>query len=115
MSLFDAGEPPQETLLQQILDPLLQDFIGWFDDSKTFLEAETTAQVLSPEHCDGLLQRVMEAQSQVNTMRTLLLSTEGQVGVDTAMVQVWHRLVMECWQAARTVREQTPPKTDGIL
>jgi hypothetical protein len=104
-------DPP---LLGAILAPLLEDFLYWFAQSQTLLEA-ATLDCLSGLEQQTLLNRVLQAQQEVLTVRTLLTATDGQVGVDVSQMNAWHRLVMDCWQVSRQARlSETAPDADGI-
>ena len=92
-------------LLRSILEPLLEDFQYWFQRSRLLLETEELA-FLSAEKRADLLARVTIAQKEVSTAHMLLKVTDGQVGVETAVMKPWHDLVAECWQVAVRFRLQ---------
>jgi Protein of unknown function (DUF2605) len=105
-------EPPESKpcdshLMESILAPLLEDFLHWFARSQTLLEAAPLT-CLSGSEQQTLLRRVLDAQQEVLTVRTLLAATDGQVGVEVGQMNAWHRLVMDCWQVSRLARS-TPP------
>jgi Protein of unknown function (DUF2605) len=99
--------PCDSHLMEAILAPLLEDFLHWFNRSQTLLES-ATLDCLSGSEQQTLLQRVLDAQQEVLTVRTLLAATDGQVGVDVGQMNGWHRLVMDCWQVSRLARSAPP-------
>jgi len=90
----------------------LEDFTYWFGRSQTLLENEKIDFLESSKQAE-LLNRVKQAQKEVNTTQLLLKVTEGQVGVETEVLMPWHRLLMECWQVA--VRFRTERSSQGGL
>lgn len=103
--MFDA-QPPEQELMNSLLKPLLEDFQYWFGRSHSLLE-EQTVDFLGVEAQANLLNRVKQAQQEVSTSATLLEATAGQVGVETAVLMNWHRLVAECWQVSIRHRLQS--------
>lgn len=102
MSNFNLPEPE---LLKSLLQPLLEDFQYWFERSCTLLENEKI-EFLGAEHQTYLLERVKQAQKEVNTAKMLLEATNGQVGVETSMLMPWHQLVNECWHVSMRFRTE---------
>jgi hypothetical protein len=96
---------PEPEFLKTLLEPLLDDFLYWFGRSRSLLEGNTIA-FLSTEEQANLLQRVKQAQQEVETAQMLLKVTNGQIGLDTAVLMPWHRLVTECWQVSMRFRSQ---------
>jgi Protein of unknown function (DUF2605) len=97
----------ESELLKAILEPLLDDFQYWFGRSQTLLE-EHPLDFLGEIQQADLLRRVCEANREVAVAKSLLALTDGQVGIDSAILAPWHRLVTECWQASARFRsEQT--------
>lgn len=103
--MFDSNSSPDPDLLKNLLQPLLEDFQYWFNRSRNLLESETI-EFLTPEEQADLLARVLEAQQEVSTAQTLMNLTDGQVGLDTAVLMPWHQLVTECWQVGMRYRTQ---------
>jgi Protein of unknown function (DUF2605) len=106
--MFDSNAPNSD-LLRSILEPLLEDFQYWFQRSRLLLETETLP-FLSTEKRAELLARVVTSQQEVSTAQMLLKATNGQVGIDTAVMKPWHDLVAECWQVAIRFRMQDSSK-----
>jgi hypothetical protein len=102
--MFDSDfHPPESDLLKTLLEPLLEDFQYWFGRSRALLETQKI-NFLGTERQIALLERVKQAQQEVSTAQALLKATDGQVGVDTAILMPWHRLVTECWQVGMRFR-----------
>jgi hypothetical protein len=53
-----------------------------------------------------LLERVKQAQEEVNTAKMLFNATQGQVGIDMATLMPWHQLLSECWKVAMKFRTE---------
>lgn len=96
---------PEPELLKSLLQPLLEDFKYWFAQSRSLLENERIS-FLSTEQQSDLLERVKQAQQEVNTAFMLFEATEGQVGVEMATLMPWHQLVTECWKVAMRFRSE---------
>ena len=96
---------PEPDLLKALLQPLLDDFRYWFECSRELLEREKIPFLSNSEHLD-LLNRVKQAQQEVNTVQALFQATGGQVGVETTMLMPWHKLLTECWQVAMRLRKE---------
>jgi hypothetical protein len=109
--------PTEHELLKTILEPLLEDFQYWFSRAHRLLESEKIS-FLSPEEQAHLLERVKQAQQEVNAAKMLFKATGGQAGIDTATLVPWHQLVAQCWQVAMRWRSlkgnpsQDPNPTD---
>ncbi|MBF1988056.1 DUF2605 domain-containing protein [Fischerella thermalis] len=92
-------------LLKTILQPLLDDFQYWFARSRNFLETEQL-NFMSSQEQSALLERVKQAQEEVNTAKMLFTATEGQVGIDMATLMPWHQLLSQCWKVAMHFRTE---------
>lgn len=100
--MFNSNLPDPE-LLKTLLQPLLEDFQYWFGRSQQLLETEEL-NFLSMQQQADLLARVKQAQEEVKTVQMLFKATDGQVGVETATLIPWHKLVTECWQVGMRFR-----------
>lgn len=98
------SQPSEQELLKSVLVPLLEDFQYWFSRSRTLLETEDIT-FLSEEQQSDLLARVNKAQQEVSTAQMLFQATDGQVGIETATLVPWHRLLGECWQVGMRWRK----------
>jgi hypothetical protein len=100
---------PEPDLLKNLLEPLLDDFQFWFERSSQLLENEEIDFLAEEEQAD-LLARVKQAQQEVRTTQMLLKLTDGQVGVETAVLMPWHDLVTTCWKVAVRFRTGNSPE-----
>lgn len=92
--MFDLPTDPD--LLKTVLAPLLEDFQYWFERSQQMLEAEPL-DFMTPDEQQSMLSRVVEARKGVSVAQNLLNVTDGQAGVEMAVLMGWHKLVTECW------------------
>ncbi len=102
--------PTDPNLLKNILEPLLEDFQYWFGRSQSLLESEKISFLGQAGQAD-LLARVVRAREEVNTAKMLLNVTDGQAGVDMAVLMPWHKLLTECWQVAMRFRQERSSDT----
>lgn len=91
------SQPSEQELLKTVLQPLLEDFQYWFSRSRSLLETEDITFMSKEEQTD-LLERVKQAQQEVSTAFMLFQATNGQVGIETATLLPWHKLLGECWK-----------------
>ena len=111
---MNQSQPSEQDLLKSVLQPLLEDFQYWFSRSRSLLESEDIT-FLSDQQQSELLERVKTAQQEVSTAQMLFQVTDGKVGIETATLVPWHRLVSECWQVGMRWRSiaPTPPMQDA--
>lgn len=102
-----GSDLPNSDFLKTLLQPLLEDFQYWFGRSRSLLENHTI-DFLNREQQANLLERVKQAQQEVNTTQLMFQATDGQVGVDTSVLMPWHQLVTECWQVGMKFRMENP-------
>lgn len=95
---------PSPELLKSLLEPLLDDFQYWFGRSLELLENERLS-FMSEDEQSNLLNRVKQAQAELNTAKMLFAATNQQVGIDMAILIPWHQLVRECWQVSMQFRQ----------
>jgi hypothetical protein len=107
--MFNTSLPEPE-LLKVVLQPLLEDFQYWFDRTQSLLKTERM-DFLSPNQQSELLQRIERTQQEVGVAKSLLLATDGQAGVETAVLVPWHQLVLECWQIGMAYRKSREPQS----
>lgn len=88
---------PEPELLKTLLAPLLDDFQYWFSGARSRLE-KSEIHFLGPEKQADLLHRVKQTQQEVSAAQSLFKATNGQIGVEAAILITWHQLVAECWQ-----------------
>lgn len=101
---MQPSQPTEKELLKTILVPLLEDFKYWFSRSHSLLESEKMP-FLSENEQNQLLAKLKQAQEEVETAKMLFHATNGQGGVDTKVLLLWHQLVAQCWDVARKWRE----------
>jgi Protein of unknown function (DUF2605) len=94
---------PDPDLLKTLLEPLLEDFHYWLSQAQDLLMKEDIA-CLEAECNSDLLVRVEQALREIQVAQSLFRATNSQVGVDTAVIMGWHKLVAECWQVASRFR-----------
>ncbi|PPS45846.1 DUF2605 domain-containing protein [Chroococcidiopsis sp. TS-821] len=104
---------PEPELLKTILQPLLEDFQYWFERSRHLLETEKIS-FLDKQQQSDLLERVKQAQQEVNSAQMLFQVTGGQVGIDMAAIMPWHHLLTECWKVGMRFRSMQSPQSEGI-
>jgi hypothetical protein len=106
--MFPQESPNQsdQTLVQSILEPLLDDFQYWFGETQALLDSPR-ADCLDDADRAELAKQLDNAKQEVSTARTLMLATEGNAGVDVAVVGQWHQLVNKCWKTSRYVRQHS--------
>ncbi len=103
--MFSAQPPNEKEILKSVLIPLLDDFLYWFDRSLSALEKE---QLSFMDHSaqQDLINRIRQAQGEVNTAKLLFKVTDGNAGIDPKAMLPWHNLVAECWAVAKQRRLQ---------
>jgi hypothetical protein len=94
---MESFESEEQELLKKVLEPLLTDFQHWFSRTRQLLEDENIS-FLTPDEQGDLLQRVKQAQQEVDTAKMMFHATEGQVGVEMSTVIPWHELLAQCWK-----------------
>ncbi|NJL84274.1 MAG: DUF2605 domain-containing protein [Chloroflexaceae bacterium] len=92
-----SSKSNETELLKAVLEPLLDDFLHWFERSRSLLESQQMP-FLSESEQSSLIERLKQSQQEVISAKILFKATGGQVGIDTAVLVPWHRLVTECWQ-----------------
>jgi hypothetical protein len=94
--MFNLPPSADPELLKILLEPLLEDFDYWFSRSKTLLESERMA-FMTESSQQEVLGRVVESLAAVSVMRSLMVATDNQAGVEMSVLMGWHKLVHECW------------------
>ncbi|MEE3717702.1 DUF2605 domain-containing protein [Tumidithrix elongata RA019] len=101
---MNSSPIPESDLLKQILEPLLEDFRYWFERSQDLLEREKL-EFMSEVEQSTLLQKVRNAQQEVNSATSLFNLTGQQVGIDVQAMMPWHSLLMECQAVGMRYRQ----------
>lgn len=86
---------PDPKILKRLLEPLLEDFIYWFDRAQKLLSRERL-EFLTETRQKNLLERVEKALQEVGAAIALFRATGHQVGVDMTTIRPWHELLLEC-------------------
>ena len=86
---------PDPEMLKKLLEPLLDDFIYWFDRAQKLLSSQRL-DFLTEDDQQKILERVEHALKEVNVAIALFRVTGHQVGVDMTTMRPWHQLLMEC-------------------
>ncbi len=94
---------PESKLLKSVLKPLLEDFQYWFERSSHLLETEDIP-FLTQEEQSELLIKVQQAQQEVCSAQAMFQATDGQVGLEMAVLMPWHQLLTECWKISTRFR-----------
>lgn len=106
--MFNPDSGSSDTsFLKTLLQPLLEDFRYWFSRSRALLE-QHSIDFLGEEAQTQLLNRIKQAQQELEVAQTLFRATDGQVGIETAVLVPWHQLVTECWQVSMKFRMEHP-------
>jgi hypothetical protein len=92
-------------LLEQLLEPLLEDFLYWFERSEVLIR-DTEINFLSEAERTNLLERLATAQQEVQTAKLLFTMSGKQVGIDVQAMAPWHALLMECQAIGMRYRQQ---------
>ncbi|WP_017303620.1 DUF2605 domain-containing protein [Spirulina subsalsa] len=100
---MSGSQPPENDLLKQILEPLLEDFQDWFGRSQTLLESQKIP-FLTDQEQNQLLLRLQTAKKEVSAAQLLCQTMNHRVGIEMTTLIPWHRLVTECWQISRRWR-----------
>jgi Protein of unknown function (DUF2605) len=99
--------PSDPNLLKLVLSPLLDDFTAWFEQSSQLLGG-TPLSFMTPDAQQDLGDRVNHALGEVKVAQALLTVTDGQAGVEMAVLMNWHKLVAECWGVSMKRRSLNP-------
>jgi Protein of unknown function (DUF2605) len=91
-------------LMQSLLEPLLEDFRYWFGRSLALLETEELTFLTSDAKAD-LTQRLKATMQEVGAASALFQASGKQVGVEVAVVNSWHKLLMECQNMGMRYRQ----------
>ncbi|AFY38886.1 Protein of unknown function DUF2605 [[Leptolyngbya] sp. PCC 7376] len=102
--MVPAEIPNDPELLKTILAPLLDDFSYWFERSLSALKKEQLS-FMSPQEQETFMERIQQAQAEVNATKSLFNATGGHAGIEMKVLMPWHQLVRECWGVAQKNRQ----------
>ncbi len=101
--------PPPDSaseLLDEVLNPLLADFQESFDLGLKLLQ-ECPETVLAAPLQSDLHRRLVQANAELQSARALRQAAPVPMALDMALIQAWHRLVLEVW-ALSAARRRAP-------
>ncbi|MGB2925887.1 MAG: DUF2605 domain-containing protein [Limnothrix sp.] len=102
--MFPAELPEDQKLLKSVLEPLLEDFLYWFDLSLKALEKDQLSFMTEAEQ-QTFIARIRQAQAEVGAAKLMFQATDGGAAIDMKVVMPWHQLVSECWGIAQKRRQ----------
>lgn len=106
----EAGE-----LLDQLLDPLLDDFTLWFARGKVLLD-HCPESVMPFTERTALADELDQACRALVAARSLRAAAPVSMALDLQTMAPWHRLVLRCWALAAQLRKagvSLPPLDSG--
>jgi hypothetical protein len=102
--LSGAGADEAGELLDQLLDPLLDDFAFWFGRGRVLLEHCPDA-VMPPEERAALAEELESGGKTLLAARSLRAAAPVSMALDLQAMAPWHHLVMRCWALAARLRQ----------
>ena len=96
--------PPPEELLDQVLEPLLDDYDASFARGFRLLDA-CPETVLPLDRQQDLLGRLEEARRELGAARALRAAAPTPMALDMASLRPWHALVIEVWGLSAAMRK----------
>ncbi len=100
-----APLPPESAgaLLDQVLEPLLEDFAASFDRGFLLLDA-CPESVLPLTRQHRLMARLEDARRELAAARALRAAAPVPMALDMATITPWHELVVEVWSLSAALR-----------
>ena len=101
-----AGAGPDEAgeLLDQLLDPLLDDFSMWFARGQVLLEHCPDSVMPAPER-HAMAEELEISIKALMAARALRAAAPVSMALDLQAMAPWHRLVMRCWALSAQMRQ----------
>lgn len=99
-----AGSDEAGALLDQLLDPLLEDFFLWFGRGKVLLEHCPDA-VMPAEERAAMADQLESSTRALVAARSLRAAVPVSMALDLQAMAPWHHLVMRCWALAARMRQ----------
>ena len=106
-----AGPEEAGALLDQLLDPLLEDFSFWFARGAVLLE-HCPDSVMAAAERRAMAEALETSARALVAARCLRAAAPESLAVDLEAMAPWHRLVMRCWALAARMRQagvELPP------
>jgi predicted ATPase len=97
--------PPESaaSFLDQVLEPLLEDFAASFERGFQLLE-RCPESVLPPARQLTLLGRLEEARRELVAARALRAAAPVPMALEMGTIAPWHELVVEVWSLSAALR-----------
>jgi hypothetical protein len=102
-SSFTNPRADQAQLLEQLLDPLLNDMAESFERGLVLLE-DCPESILSLAEQQRLLAALLQARGELRAARSLRAALPHGIGLDMNALTPWHRLVLEVWTLSSRLR-----------
>lgn len=99
-----AGADEAGELLDQLLDPLLDDFSVWFARGKELLEHCPDSVMTASERL-AMAEELESSGRALVAARALRAAAPVSMALDLQAMAPWHRLVMRCWALAAQLRQ----------
>lgn len=99
-----AGREEAGKLLDQLLDPLLDDFSVWFARGQQLL-AHCPDAVMTAEERLAMAEELETSGRALVAVRSLRAAAPVSMAVDLQAMAPWHHLVMRCWALAARMRQ----------
>ena len=100
--------PDPGALLDQVLDPLLQDFDASFQRGLELLQ-RCPPQALDLERQQRLRARLEQAAAELGSARALRRAMPVPMALEMKLIQSWHQLVLEVWGLSAPIRRSAGP------
>jgi hypothetical protein len=97
--------PSDRQLLQTIIEPLLEDFIYWFNKSETMLTSQRI-NFLAKEEQSAMISKIQKHKQEISAAQSLFRAMNSAVIIEPSQVQKWHAAVKEYWSIAVKLRNQ---------
>jgi hypothetical protein len=99
-----APPGPPGDLLDQVLEPLLEDYDASFARGFALLDA-CPETVLPLHRQQDLMGRLEEARRELGAARALRAAAPAPMALDMAALRPWHALVIEVWGLSAALRK----------
>jgi hypothetical protein len=105
---FPPPQPPEQPadageLLDQVLEPLLEDFAASFRRGLELL-ALTPERVMPAAGREQFSARLQQASAELAAARALRAATPAPMALDMQAITPWHQLVLEVWSLSAALR-----------
>ena len=104
----EAGSDEAGALLDQLLDPLLDDFCLWFARGQVLLEHCPDAVMPAPER-QAMAEELTISSKELLAARAMRAAAPVSMALDLQAMAPWHRLVLRCWALSAQMRQAGVP------